>query len=467
MWRRFLNSADYRVGAVTVVTDRFSAGACSAGGMLLLCHWSGCCSAWTPVHFKIRTKGMDTAVKAQSNWVLSAVMATAAVMVVGCGSDGNSAAESGKKGEVTAAQCADAAEIKPGEKAETTALVVDNTASAARGQLPPAVQGALKEAQVAGNKLVMVAVHGAGEAVTVGRVVALDPRPGVDSQVADNARKLMLECVGLWVHEDRMLPTAAGSDILGALGAASRENPKKLLVISDGLANTGDLDLNRSGFDSDPKMLADTIKNAKSLPPTLQGQTVVWSGLGETGTVLPQALRTSLEGVWTAVLGAAGASVTFDARVGGSATPAPSGMPADEVKLPKATETTNGCGTEITVPTALLFSPNSAALQQDTGTVLSDVANTLKGHADWVAVVAGHTANYGTQEGQLKLSRQRAEAVAGRLVQLGVDRSRLTTEGYGSSRPAVPEIVGNVHDEAAAAKNRRVVIVIGPKGCAR
>jgi outer membrane protein OmpA-like peptidoglycan-associated protein len=415
--------------------------------------------------FRNSTQGMDTAVNAQSKSIRHAVMAAAAMLLVGCGGDGDSTAEPGKG--ATAAQCAEAAEIKPAEGAQTTALVVDNTASAARGQLPPGVQSALKEAQAAGDKLAMVAVHGAGEPVTVGRVVALDPRPGVDSQVADNARKLMLECVGRWVHEDRMLPAAAGSDILGAVAAASRESTKRMLVISDGLANTGDFDLNRSGFDGDPKVLADTIKNAKALPPTLQGKTVVWSGLGETGTVLPQALRSSLEAVWSELFGAAGASVTFDPRVGGSATPAPSGMPADEVKLPKATETSNGCGTEITVPTALLFSPNSAALQQDTGTVLSDVAGTLKAHPDWVAVVAGHTANYGTQEGQLKLSRQRAEAVAGRLVQLGVDRSRLTTEGYGSTRPAVPEIIGNVHDEAAAAKNRRVVIVVGPKGCSR
>jgi outer membrane protein OmpA-like peptidoglycan-associated protein len=63
------------------------------------------------------------------------------------------------------------------------------------------------------------------------------------------------------------------------------------------------------------------------------------------------------------------------------------------------------------------------------------------------------------------LSVQRAGAVRDFLAGAGIDRSRLAADGVGATQPAVPEIVGGRHDLAAAAKNRRVVIEIGPGGC--
>jgi outer membrane protein OmpA-like peptidoglycan-associated protein len=119
----------------------------------------------------------------------------------------------------------------------------------------------------------------------------------------------------------------------------------------------------------------------------------------------------------------------------------------------------------VTVPAALLFTPGSARLQPGSEDLLRQVAADLVARPAWAATVTGHTAEYGTAESRLTLSRRRAEAVVTALTTLQVPASRLTAAGVGSREPAVPEFTGGRHDEAAAAKNRRVVIEMGAKGC--
>jgi len=67
------------------------------------------------------------------------------------------------------------------------------------------------------------------------------------------------------------------------------------------------------------------------------------------------------------------------------------------------------------------------------------------------AEVSGHTDNVGTPDYNLKLSDARAAAVKAWLVQQGVAAARLTSRGYGDTRPLVP----NTTDENRF-KNRRV-----------
>ena len=49
--------------------------------------------------------------------------------------------------------------------------------------------------------------------------------------------------------------------------------------------------------------------------------------------------------------------------------------------------------------------------------------------------VKGHTDNVGSEEFNMKLSKDRAEAVVKRLVKKGVQRSNLSYSYYGMSRP--------------------------------
>ena len=67
-------------------------------------------------------------------------------------------------------------------------------------------------------------------------------------------------------------------------------------------------------------------------------------------------------------------------------------------------------------------------------------------------MLEGHTDGKGSRDVNLRLSKQRAEAVRSFLIKNGIDQKRLSTEGYGASRLANPS-------DPLAAENRRVRVV--------
>jgi len=69
--------------------------------------------------------------------------------------------------------------------------------------------------------------------------------------------------------------------------------------------------------------------------------------------------------------------------------------------------------------------------------------------------VQGHTDNRGGRQLNVRLSKQRAEAVLAALVTRGIDAGRLTAQGYGPREP----IATNATDEGRE-QNRRVEIKI-------
>ncbi|MFB9317116.1 OmpA family protein [Cryptosporangium minutisporangium] len=359
------------------------------------------------------------------------------------------------------------ADVAPEAGARKTALVVDNTASALFGALPPGVTSALKAAQERSDALVLIGVDGA--AAPPSRTVALDPAPGSDSQASQRARALALDCVPTWARGEELRPSGPGSRILTALGRAAEDKPETILVVSDGVSNSGEFDLNKQQFDVEPAGLADALREANALSPALRGQKILWTGLGDTSTEqrLPQSARTSLQTIWTAVLKAAGASVTFQSEHAARTTPPPSGLPADPITVPAATEVRDGCATRVSIPSSLLFTADSADLQPGADGVLDPIADQLKNDAEATAVVSGHTARYGDAAYRQDLSTRRAQAVVTALSARGVNTARLESIGYGAERPTVEEFVNGRHDTAAAARNRRVEIEIRPGGCTR
>jgi outer membrane protein OmpA-like peptidoglycan-associated protein len=103
----------------------------------------------------------------------------------------------------------------------------------------------------------------------------------------------------------------------------------------------------------------------------------------------------------------------------------------------------------------ILFATGKAELQPESRPVLKEIASTLKQHADLKILVEGHTDNVGSPASNLSLSDARAAAVKAALVaDFGIDGARITTKGFGDTKPTVPNAIA-----AGRAQNRRVEIV--------
>jgi outer membrane protein OmpA-like peptidoglycan-associated protein len=103
----------------------------------------------------------------------------------------------------------------------------------------------------------------------------------------------------------------------------------------------------------------------------------------------------------------------------------------------------------------ILFATGKADVQPESRPVLKEIAATLKEHADLKILIEGHTDNVGSAGSNLTLSDARAAAVKTALVSdFGVDGGRITTKGFGDTKPAVPNATAE-----GRAQNRRVEIV--------
>ena len=91
--------------------------------------------------------------------------------------------------------------------------------------------------------------------------------------------------------------------------------------------------------------------------------------------------------------------------------------------------------------------------------LLAKVTEAFKEYPESQISVEGHTDSYGSEEANMKLSSERAEAVREYLLASGgIDASRLTATGYGESKP-----VASNDTEEGRRKNRRIDIVIIPQ----
>jgi OOP family OmpA-OmpF porin len=100
------------------------------------------------------------------------------------------------------------------------------------------------------------------------------------------------------------------------------------------------------------------------------------------------------------------------------------------------------------------FDTGKAVILPDSESILAQIEALLEQRPDLKLRVEGHTDNVGTRAANQKLSEQRAAAVVSWLVGHGIDRSRLSAEGFADTKP-----IGDNTTEAGRSQNRRVELV--------
>jgi outer membrane protein OmpA-like peptidoglycan-associated protein len=111
---------------------------------------------------------------------------------------------------------------------------------------------------------------------------------------------------------------------------------------------------------------------------------------------------------------------------------------------------------EVRIRKQIFFRLNSAEISEKSNTLLSEIADVLLRNPQVKLVeIQGHTDNKGAPEVNQQLSQLRADAVRAWLVNAGVDQARLTSKGYGDTRPIEPNLT-----ERHRARNRRVQFMI-------
>jgi outer membrane protein OmpA-like peptidoglycan-associated protein len=106
------------------------------------------------------------------------------------------------------------------------------------------------------------------------------------------------------------------------------------------------------------------------------------------------------------------------------------------------------------VASGIRFDVNKATIKPESMGVINEIVKLMKDHPEISFSVEGHTDSDGDEALNQELSERRAKAVADRLAEMGIDSSRLTSKGWGESKPAGP----NNTSEGKAA-NRRVEFV--------
>lgn len=103
----------------------------------------------------------------------------------------------------------------------------------------------------------------------------------------------------------------------------------------------------------------------------------------------------------------------------------------------------------------VFFEVNAAKLKSASNVELDALVNYLENSPTATILIEGHTDNTGKEADNIVLSEKRAMAIAQYLINKGIDRLRITTKGFGSSKP-----IANNSTAAGRAQNRRTCFTI-------
>ncbi|SMC97044.1 OmpA family protein [Chryseobacterium sp. YR221] len=100
------------------------------------------------------------------------------------------------------------------------------------------------------------------------------------------------------------------------------------------------------------------------------------------------------------------------------------------------------------------FDTDKASLQPDGKTAVDEITKVLKNDTHLKLAINGYTDNSGNDAHNIQLSKDRATAVLNVITTSGIDKVRLSAEGFGSKNP-----IADNNSEEGKAQNRRVELV--------
>jgi outer membrane protein OmpA-like peptidoglycan-associated protein len=103
----------------------------------------------------------------------------------------------------------------------------------------------------------------------------------------------------------------------------------------------------------------------------------------------------------------------------------------------------------------IFFDTGLATLRPESEAELKNLKKLLDENSNMSIEISGHTDNVGNDANNMKLSSDRAQAVVQWLLSNGIDASRLTSKGYGETKP-----VADNNTEEGKQLNRRVEFTI-------
>jgi len=106
------------------------------------------------------------------------------------------------------------------------------------------------------------------------------------------------------------------------------------------------------------------------------------------------------------------------------------------------------------ITNGIRFDVAKATIRPESAGVINEIVKLMNQHPELKFSIEGHTDTDGNATSNQRLSEARAKAVMERMIELGIDKSRLTSTGHGQTKP-----IADNNTPEGKAQNRRVEFV--------